>query len=108
MSQTLPGSMPQQVSHEDACLFRSLDTDHDGYVTRNSLEQILRLNGINPKQSRLGETFELLDELDSETQNKLDLETFARCIKPNVSLMSRAVRGDLVIPGFHLFSREIQ
>ena len=107
MSQTLPGSMPQQVSHEDACLFRSLDTDHDGYVTRNSLEQILRLNGINPKQSRLAETFELLESLDGETQNKLDLETFARCIKSNVSLLNRAVRGDLFIPGFHLFSREI-
>jgi glutaminase len=108
MTQTLTGSLPQHVSLEDACLFRSLDTDHDGYVTRNSLEQVLRLNGINPKQSRLTETFELLDALDHHTQNKLDLETFARCIKPNVSLLNRAVRGELVIPDFHLFSREIQ
>lgn len=108
MSQTLAGSIPQQVSHEDACLFRSLDTDHDGYVTRSGLEQVLRLNGINPKQSQLAETFELLDELDGETQSRLDLETFARCIKPNTSLLNRALRGELVIPDFHLFSREIQ
>jgi glutaminase len=92
---------------EESLLFRSLDTNHDGRVSRKTIEQVLRVSGVDPHQSQLAETFDLIDALPADQQDQLDLETFSRCIKPNISLFTRVVKGELVIPDFHHFSREV-
>ncbi len=95
-------------TEEEALLFRSLDTNHDGRVSRKTIEQVLRISGVDPHQSQLAETFDLINALPEGQQGQLDLETFSRCIKPNISLFTRVVKGELVIPDFHLFGNEIE
>lgn len=95
-------------TEEEICIFRSLDTNQDGLVSKNTIEHILRLSGINPKQSQLKETFKLLDAIPKEQQNSINIKQFSKCIRPNISLFARANRGELIIPDFHLFAKEIR
>ena len=95
-------------SAEESTLFRSLDTNHDGRVSRNTIEHVLRISGIDPEQSQLADMFKLIKVLGEDEQNDLDLDTFSRCIQPNISLFNRVVKGELVIPDFHLFGHEVE
>ena len=104
----IPAPLSPPPSENERHLFRSLDTDNDGWLSRHTIEHALRLSGVDPHQSELAETFHLIDALPAAQQHRLDLDTFSRCLRPTISLFTRVVRGELVIPDFHLFRRKVE
>jgi glutaminase len=88
-------------------IFASLDTNHDGFVSRQTIEHILRINGIAPDQSQLADSFARIARLSKEQQKRIDRHQFLSCIQPNISLFTRVSKGELVIPDFNQFTREL-
>lgn len=96
-----------QREEEFNSLFDSLDTNHDGFVSRRTIEQILRVNGIDPGRSQLAESFNRISSLPHEQQSRIDRAAFLECIQPNISLFARVARGELVVPDFNQFAKEL-
>jgi glutaminase len=103
-----PASVSIPRTQGEIYLFRSLDTNQDGRVNKQMIEHVLRVNGIRPDQSRLKNTFELLNRLPTEKQESISVNQLSDYMKLHLSLFTRVNRGELVIPDFHLFSKEIK
>lgn len=105
----------QIVDAREEMLFRSLDVDNDHQVLRSDLEQVLTEVGLSADDPRLQESMAALDahrriiEAESEEvpEPGIPKEEFYRAIRHNILLIERALQGNLVIPDFEDFTREV-
>ncbi len=87
-------------------IFTVLDEESTGSVTKWDLIETLRENGIRVRDKRIHETMLRLDEIAD--REPLDLPAFRRAVhRENVTLIERALRGELVIPDFKSFDLEL-
>src|SRR5262245_54478622 len=88
------------VSEEsrDRRLLRALDIERSGRFPRRALTDALARNGLRSDDVRLKESMGRLSAYPEETF--LEARQMTEVIRPNVSLIERALRGNLVIPDF--------
>jgi glutaminase len=86
-------------------VFRSLDEQGIGKVSQAAVLECLSKAGIDSNDARLST---LRSRLNLMSGAAVGSKTFASLLDNSGSLVSRAVKGELVIPDFESFSREIQ
>jgi glutaminase len=88
-------------------LFESIDRNCDGRITRGEFINFLTNNGLDPSDPRLAECMSRLDQLGEDQTTKQNVKQFLRIIRPNINLISRAAKGNLVIPDFKDFCEDL-
>ena len=109
------GGAAQPIDIREERLFRSLDVDNDQQVRRSDLERRLAQAGLRMDDARLHDSMEALDAFQAETERADPRETerdiprerFCKAIRHNILLVERALQGNMVIPDFPDFCREI-
>ena len=86
-------------------LFNSLKPTKEGKILVSFLKKTLEENGLHSNDPRLAETFRLLKEIGDPTA--LTLEQFEHVLHPCVVLISKLLKGLLIIPNFHSFCSDI-
>lgn len=86
-------------------LFRSLDEQGEGAVSKASILARLAKSGIASNDVRLPE---FINSLESIKGNKVNSERFDELLSISGSLFERAIKGTLIIPEFDRFSEQIR
>ena len=95
--------MSQKADLIERRLFASLDTDNNGVIQTADLLIALVGAGLDPNHDpRLAEMNQALSE-----SSELDIDQFVEAIRPDIGLIKRALRGELVIPDFESFREEL-
>ncbi len=96
------------VSEEarDRRLLRALDIEGKGRIARRVLPDALARNGLRSDDVRLAESTERLAAHPDDAV--LDAEQLLDVIRPNVSLIERAIRGNLIVPDFPALCDDIR
>ena len=87
-------------------LFVSLDNERKGHITRQELMRALARTDLDAKDSRLRECMADLAALGDS--DPIEYDQFCRIVRPNILLIELALQGNLIIPDFEEFSREIE
>ncbi len=107
----VPGSIPppvvELISEEtrDRRLLRALDVSGTGQIPRRALAEAVARVGLRADDVRLAESMQRLAEYRDDAV--LSTDEMVQVMRPNVSLIERALRGNLVIPDFPGFCDEI-
>lgn len=105
---------PANLDDREIRLFKAVDADGDNLVQREDFLKILQETGFEAGDWRLKESLEKLDEIGSpppqEEQPEPDLDQSAFCaaIRPNILLVEKILQGNLVIPDFKDFCKEVK
>jgi glutaminase len=96
------------VSEEarDRRLLQALDLESTGRYARRVLPDALARNGLRADDVRVAEAMQRLAAYPEETF--LDDEQMLEVIRPNVSIVERTLRGNLVIPDFPSLCKDFQ
>ncbi len=96
------------VSEEarDRRLLRAFDIDGTGKFPRRVLTETLATNGLGADDVRLAESMARLATYPDD--RPLDATQLLDVLRPNVSLIERAVRGNLVVPDFPALAADIR
>jgi glutaminase len=89
-----------------ARIFGALDRESKGYILRKDLVAALLERGIVQGDVRIRQTAEGLKRL-RETE-KINLTLFRKLISPHITLIEKALTGNLVIPDFKNFASFIE
>jgi glutaminase len=89
-------------------MFRSLDYDNDGWVSRTDFENVLAELGIAASDPRIAECIAALDEYRNAVvacsqdadPDIISEDALCAAMRPNILLLERVLQGDLVIPDF--------
>ncbi len=103
------GASPPNFGVKDAReyrLFKALDRNHDGFVYPDDLKGILLEMGFKLEDSRLKESMAALGKY--RVDEKIFYEEFCQIIRPDILLIERALQGNLVIPDFQDFCRDLE
>lgn len=104
------GSHPdlEIVSEEarDRRLLRALDLGSTGRYARRVLPDALAHNGLRTDDLRVAESIHRLGAYAEDAM--LDPDQMLEVVRPNVTLIESALRGNLVIPDFPALCREFQ
>lgn len=87
-------------------LFVSLDHERKGHVTRQEMTRALSRAGLDAQDTRLRECMAGLAALGDS--DPIEYDQFCRIIRPNILLIERALQGNLIIPDFGEFAKEIE
>jgi len=90
------------------CLFNSIDIKNKGYITDSQFWKELKKKGIlndDPRLEKINKAFEQLVETE-QVPSKINLEEFKKNINQN-TLVKKSITGDLAIPDFQSFTKEI-
>ena len=88
-------------------LFDSFTHDSQGKISPFEVLTRLRTAGIRPDDPRIQETWKALDKPNRES-GQLDFERFIAICQRNSGIITRAIRGELVIPDFPAFIQDIE
>jgi glutaminase len=86
-------------------LFESLDDDADGKVTKHDLFLALKQNGVQLDDPRLKETVTAL--AGHQDLQRITLEEFTEITNFNLTLIEKALTGQLSVPEFQAFCDDI-
>ena len=86
-------------------VFRSLDEQGTGKVSQAAVLECLSKAGIDSDDARLSTLHSRLDLING---TDIGSKTFASLLENSGTLVSRAAKGELIIPDFESFSREIR
>jgi glutaminase len=93
------------VDERELNLFLSLDVDGDGSITREAFLDVLASLGLREDDHRLVECVRRLQQYG--LRQPLDFAAFVEVVRPNILLIERALQGQLAIPDFRSFCRDI-
>ncbi|MEM1097018.1 MAG: glutaminase A [Bacteroidota bacterium] len=85
-------------------MFFALDDNGDGTIPATAIREALHDAGLGERDQRLSDLFADLDALETDS---LDFQAFLEIIGPSRLLVERAIQGDLAIPDFDDFSRQV-
>jgi glutaminase len=109
-------STPQSfdVDAREERLFLALDIDKDHHVRRRELDEMLRLAGLSIEDSRLRRSRDALLEAEQQRAPKpvvvdiaIPKPDFCKAIRHDILLIERALQGNMVVPDFDDFCRDI-
>ncbi len=83
-------------------IFNSLDLQSRGWIFKKDLEQGLADRGILLDDVRIRQTADQLKKLKAD--EKVNAVIFAKLVRPHITLIEKALTGNLVIPDFKNFS----
>ncbi|KAL7302615.1 hypothetical protein TKK_0004677 [Trichogramma kaykai] len=101
-----------EVTNAEDIIFDLFKNESTGLLDVDKFMVDLMTTGLRKNDPRLRElkdnlAKELSQDKDDQSQ-KLDREQFRRCVAPNIALISRAFRGQFVIPDFPSFTKGIE
>ena len=100
---------PEQAhtGHDVLCMMalKTIDYDNDGYILKPDLIDKLAQYGLDASDPRLQDIYDELDTYDN-TQ-PIELRDFVPKVQHNSVLLTRALRGELVLPEFSQVTEEI-
>ena len=82
-------------------LFKSLDEENNGYITKHDLINALDKNGILKDDPRIKETIIALEKYTD--LQEIDINDFSQITQNNMTLIERTLKGQLAIPEFKTF-----
>jgi len=85
-------------------MFKALDSDTDGFVTREDLLRIIDESGISRKDIRIAHTIQGVME---SSNAKLDFNQFRALVGSNSSILKSIIQKRLVVPDFQTFCGEM-
>lgn len=85
-------------------LFNAVQGASNGSQRAQTILRILSDQGISPTDSRLAAT---IGKLKNATKSSRSFDSFVELIKPNIALIDRAIKNELVIPEFAKFRSEV-
>lgn len=83
-------------------MFNSLDIESKGHIFKKDLNLALTDRGILLDDVRIRQTTEQLKKL--KENDKIDLSIFSKLVSPHITLIEKALTGNLVIPDFKNFA----
>ncbi|MBI4162793.1 MAG: glutaminase [Candidatus Aenigmarchaeota archaeon] len=89
--------IPDAIDH----LFDALDIEANGAIKKTDLFQALARHGILEDDARIKETIQSLDKLGD---SKISPEAFRKSVGQNITLIEKAMTGQLIIPDFNNFN----
>ncbi|MCG8421023.1 MAG: glutaminase A [Proteobacteria bacterium] len=98
--------LPVEIDAREYRLFQSLDLSRKGYIFASDILSALAQVGLTRDDARLRESMSALDEYGSD--DRIGYHQFCRLIRPNILLIERALKGNMVIPDFGVFCREVE
>jgi len=109
------GSSPASPDQREERLFRSLDFDNDKAIRARDLERVLAEVGLDRNDQRLRESMMALESFretlrrpeEEDETSRIPREVFCQAVRHNLLLIERALQGQMVIPDFKGFCREI-
>ncbi|NKB47232.1 MAG: glutaminase A [Legionellales bacterium] len=87
-------------------LFRGLDQDHQGSVDKQTILYRLQRAGIDHTHQLFTELFDQLTQLPEHA--RIDCALFAQLTEHHLKPLAKCLQGELIIPDFHSFCREIE
>ena len=109
-----PTSRQFDTDAREERLFLALDIDKDDHVRRRELDEMLHLAGLSIEDSRLRRSRDALLEAEQQRAPKpvavdvaIPKSDFCRAIRHDILLIERALQGNMVVPDFDDFCREI-
>lgn len=87
-------------------LVRALDLNATGRVPRRALTDALADVGLRKNDQRLAESMALLAAYPEDSS--LTYDQILAVMRPNLTLIERAIRGELVVPDFKAFCGEVK
>ncbi|MGF1463295.1 MAG: glutaminase, partial [Maricaulaceae bacterium] len=93
--------------HDDVMtdVFNALDVRVAGALTKHDICNALRARGILETDDRVAETVAALRELSDG--DAITPERFVDLVRPNAALIERVAKGNLIIPDFETFAKDI-
>ena len=85
-------------------IFRAIDEKRSGTISAAAIVDCLAVSGIDIGDARLASFRARLDELGD---SPIDAATFESLLDSSGSLVSRVTKGELVIPEFEAFTRQL-
>ncbi|MEO0985345.1 MAG: glutaminase A [Cyanobacteria bacterium J06639_14] len=107
---TVPEPMIKAVSavdEQDLRLFQSVDTDGSGTITREEFLNAFVRAGLKLTDLRFSESLQELGFLSPRSDSEITLEQFQKIIRPNIHLIRRILKAQLIIPDFQDFCQDI-
>ncbi len=110
------GGGAQGLDQRELRLFKSLDLDNDDRVLCSDLERMLAQVGLSADDLRLRESMLALEAYqrrqealrEAAPEPAIPQESFCTAIRHNILLIERALQGEMVIPDFADFRREVE
>ncbi len=87
-------------------LFDAIDSNKNGYISPEQFWNELKSHGILENDKRLKEIKNTFSRAYSENQKGIDFDLFSNSINQSV-LLTKGLRGELVIPDFNGFCKQI-
>ncbi|ESA35889.1 glutaminase [Leptolyngbya sp. Heron Island J] len=110
-TQSLPskGKTPgaTAVDEQDLRLFQAADLDGNGMITREEFLSAFVRAGLKLTDRRFSESLQELEFLCPRSDSEIDFPSFQKIIRPNIHLIRRVLKAQLVIPDFQDFCRDI-
>ena len=95
------------VDKQDLRLFQSGDVDGSGTITREEFLNAFVRAGLKLTDLRFSESLQELGFLAPRSDSEITLEQFQKIIRPNIHLIRRVLKAQLIIPDFQDFCRDI-
>jgi len=83
-------------------IFNALDMESRGYILKGDLVEALLDRGILPDDIRIRQTTQGLSKF--KDKDKIDAAVFRKLVTPHITLIEKALTGNLVIPDFKNFA----
>jgi glutaminase len=113
-SDVAPTAQQVDVDAREERLFLALDIDKDHHVRRRELDEMLHLAGLSIEDSRLRRSRDALLEAEQLRAPKpvvvdiaIPKSDFCKAIRHDILLIERALQGNMVVPDFDDFCRDI-
>lgn len=108
MGDMMANDSDHRVQEQDMSVYRSLRDAHDSSVTVGSLRDVIeKVAGLDlTRDDRLSGLVSALGA--AEDKAPLSSEDFDRLLHKGGRLVRRALRGELVIPAFHVFKAQVE
>jgi len=83
-------------------IFHALDIESKKYIFKKDLTQALLDRGILADDIRIRQTTQALDKL--KDKDRINATAFRELVTPHITLIEKALTGNLVIPDFKNFA----
>ena len=101
--------MNNQSSHQLKCvasqLFKSLDKNNSGFLTKDNVLEPFLSSGIHPKNPKVKTFITNLKNL--KNPEKISTKEFVSLVKDDIVFIQKVLEGNLIIPDFETFCDEI-
>ncbi len=101
----MPKKNNPDISEREKNIFKALDVSNSNQVSPHILLERLEQMGILKDDRRIQPVIDELSKIS--TRSSVDINAFCRIIRPSIDIVERAVLGNMIIPDFQSFTKDI-